>query len=71
MAPALLGMNPAGLRTWDGDRERLGPLPFGVESLLEAERWVGSEPVQPQEERPRGAAESRAWFPPASPSSAP
>lgn len=71
LAPALLGMNPAGLRTWDGDRERLGPLPFGVESLLEAERWVGSEPVQPQEERPRGAAESRAWFPPASPSSAP
>lgn len=64
-------MNPAGLRTWDGDRERLGPLPFGVESLLEAERWLGSEPVQPQEERPRGAAESRAWFPPAAPSSAP
>ncbi|XP_060260860.1 cuticle collagen 2-like [Ovis aries] len=71
LAPALLGMNPAGLRTWDGDRERLGPLPFGVESLLEAERWLGSEPVQPQEERPRGAAESRAWFPPAAPSSVP
>ncbi|XP_044790847.2 homeobox protein MSX-2-like isoform X2 [Bubalus bubalis] len=71
MAPALLGMNPAGLRTWDGDRARFGPLPFGVESLLEAERWLGSEPVQPQKERPRGAAEPRAWFPPAAPSTAP
>ncbi|XP_010841242.1 PREDICTED: homeobox protein MSX-3-like [Bison bison bison] len=71
MAPALLGMNPAGLRTWDGDRARFGPLPFGVESLLEAERWLGSEPVQPQKERPRGAAEPRAWFPPAALSSAP
>lgn len=71
MAPALLGMNPAGLRTWDGDRARFGPLPFGVESLLEAERWLGSEPVHPQKERPRGAAEPRAWFPPAALSSAP
>uniref|UniRef100_A0A8B9XSJ4 Homeobox domain-containing protein n=1 Tax=Bos mutus grunniens TaxID=30521 RepID=A0A8B9XSJ4_BOSMU len=71
MAPALLGMNPAGLRTWDGDRAKFGPLPFGVESLLEAERWLGSEPVQPQKERPRGAAEPRAWFPPAALSSAP
>ncbi|CAI9178395.1 unnamed protein product [Rangifer tarandus platyrhynchus] len=63
-------MNPAGLRTYDGDRARPGPLPFGVESLLEAERWPGSEPVQPLE-RLRGTAEPRTWFPPAAPSSAP
>ncbi|XP_070325925.1 homeobox protein MSX-3-like [Odocoileus virginianus] len=63
-------MNPAGLRTYDGDRARPGPLPFGVESLLETERWPGSEPVQPRE-RLRGTAEPRTWFPPAAPSSAP
>lgn len=63
-------MNPGGLRTYDGDRARPGPLPFGVESLLEAEGWLGSEPVQPRQ-RPRGIAEPRTWFPPAAPSSAP
>uniref|UniRef100_G3U312 Homeobox domain-containing protein n=1 Tax=Loxodonta africana TaxID=9785 RepID=G3U312_LOXAF len=58
MAPVSLSMNPAGLL-----------LPFSVESLLEAEPGLGPEPTEsaePDEERPRGAAEAGAWFPPAS-----
>lgn len=64
-------MNPAGLRTCGGDGAGPGPLPFSVESLLEAERGLGSEPTEPREERPRGAAEPRTWFPLAAPSSSP
>uniref|UniRef100_A0A8C3YAT5 Homeobox domain-containing protein n=1 Tax=Catagonus wagneri TaxID=51154 RepID=A0A8C3YAT5_9CETA len=71
MAPASLGMNPAGLRTCGGNRAGPGPLPFSVESLLEAESGLGSEPSEPREERPRGAAEPWTWFPPAAPSSSP
>ncbi|KAJ8793972.1 hypothetical protein J1605_003382 [Eschrichtius robustus] len=67
MAPASLGMNPAGLRTCSGDRAGPGPLPFSVESLLQAEHWLGAEPAEPREERPRGAAEPRAWVPAAAP----
>ncbi|XP_047618650.1 homeobox protein MSX-3-like [Phacochoerus africanus] len=64
-------MNPAGLGTCGGDRAGPGPLLFSVESLLEAERGLGSEPTEPREERPRGAAEPRTWFPLAAPSSFP
>uniref|UniRef100_A0A8D1LD33 Homeobox domain-containing protein n=1 Tax=Sus scrofa TaxID=9823 RepID=A0A8D1LD33_PIG len=64
-------MNPAGLRMCGGDGAGPGPLPFSVESLLEAERGLGSEPTEPREERPRGAAEPRTWFPLAAPSSSP
>ncbi|XP_002928751.2 homeobox protein MSX-3-like [Ailuropoda melanoleuca] len=71
MAPASLGMNAAGLRTCGGGRTGTGPLPFSVESLLEAERGLDSEPAQLREERPRGTAESWAWFPPAARSSSP
>ncbi|XP_054937296.1 homeobox protein VENTX [Physeter macrocephalus] len=67
MAPASLGMNPAGLRTCSGDRAGPVPLPFSVESLLQAEHWLGAEPAEPREERPRGAAEPRAWVPAAAP----
>ncbi|XP_031316648.1 homeobox protein MSX-3 [Camelus dromedarius] len=65
MAPASLGMNPAGLRTCGRDRAGPGSLPFSVQSLLEAER------AEPREERPRGTAEPGAWFPPVAPSSSP
>ncbi|KAF5914535.1 hypothetical protein HPG69_010807 [Diceros bicornis minor] len=71
MAPASLGMNPAGLRTCGGVRAGPGPLPFSVESLLEAESGLGQEPAEPREERPRGAAEPGAWFPPAARPSCP
>ncbi|KAK1333414.1 hypothetical protein QTO34_005797 [Cnephaeus nilssonii] len=71
MAPASLGMNSPGLRTCGGDRAGPGPLPFSVESLLEAQHRLGPEPAEPREERPRGAAESRARFPPAARSSSP
>ncbi|XP_006867517.1 PREDICTED: homeobox protein MSX-3-like [Chrysochloris asiatica] len=63
MAPASLGMNPAGLRARGGGGAGPGALPFSVESLLEAERGPGPEPAEsagPDEERPPGA-----WFPPA------
>ncbi|XP_027452621.1 homeobox protein MSX-3-like [Zalophus californianus] len=67
-APASLGMNSAGLKTYGEGRAGAGPLPFSVESLLEAERGLDSEL---REERPRGAAEPWAWFPPAARSSSP
>ncbi|XP_007957502.1 homeobox protein MSX-3-like, partial [Orycteropus afer afer] len=38
---------------------------FSVESLLEAQRGPGPESAEPAEERPRGAKEPGAWFPPA------
>lgn len=71
MAPASLGMNPAGLQTCGGGRAGPGPLPFSVESLLEAERGLDSEPEELREERPRGTAEPWAWFPTAARSSSP
>lgn len=71
MAPAPLVMNPSGLRTCGGDRAEPGPLPFSVESLLEAQRGLGREPTEPREERPRRAAEPRAWFPPSVRASSP
>ncbi|XP_036785561.2 homeobox protein MSX-3-like [Manis pentadactyla] len=71
MAPASLGMNPPGLRTCGRGRPGPGPLPFSVESLLEAERMLGPEPVEPREERPPGATEPRAWFPSAARPSSP
>uniref|UniRef100_A0A8C9CMK7 Homeobox domain-containing protein n=1 Tax=Phocoena sinus TaxID=42100 RepID=A0A8C9CMK7_PHOSS len=64
MAPASLGMNPVGLRTCSRDRAGSGPLPFSVKSLLQAEHWLGAEPAEPREERPRGATEPRARVPP-------
>ncbi|XP_022355368.1 homeobox protein MSX-3-like [Enhydra lutris kenyoni] len=71
MAPATLGMNPAGLKTCSGGRAGPGPLPFSVESLLEVERGLDSEPAALREERPRGTAEPWAWFPTAARSSSP
>ncbi|VFV24302.1 homeobox protein msx-3 [Lynx pardinus] len=71
MAPASLSMNPAGLQTFGGGRAGPGPLPFSVESLLEAERGLDAGPTEPREERPRGTAEPWAWFPPAARSSSP
>ncbi|XP_057591050.1 collagen alpha-1(III) chain-like [Hippopotamus amphibius kiboko] len=71
MAPAPLRVRSAGLGTRSAGRAGPGPLPFSVESRLEAERWLGAEPVEPREERPRGAVEPRAWFPAAAPSSSP
>ncbi|XP_036907153.1 homeobox protein VENTX [Sturnira hondurensis] len=71
MAPASLVMNPSGLRTFGGDRAGPGALPFSVDSLLEAQRRLGPEREEPWEERPRGAAEPRSWFPPATRSSSP
>uniref|UniRef100_A0A8C7B3U9 Homeobox domain-containing protein n=2 Tax=Neovison vison TaxID=452646 RepID=A0A8C7B3U9_NEOVI len=71
MAPASLGMNPAGLQTGGGGRAGPGPLPFSVESLLEAERGLDSEPAEPREEWPRRTAEPWAWFPTAARSSSP
>ncbi|XP_033276530.2 homeobox protein MSX-3 [Orcinus orca] len=71
MAPTSLGMNPVGLRTCSRDRAGSGPLPFSVKSLLQAEHWLGAEPAEPREERPRGAAEPRAWVPAAAPLSSP
>ncbi|XP_004395041.1 PREDICTED: homeobox protein MSX-3-like [Odobenus rosmarus divergens] len=64
-------MNSAGLKTYGEGRAGAGPLPFSVESLLEAERGLDSEPPELREERPRGAAEPWAWFPPAARSSSP
>lgn len=64
MAPASLVMNPSGPGTRGGDRAGSGPLPFGVEALLEAQR-------EPREERPGGAAQPRGWFPPPARSSSP
>ncbi|XP_019499625.1 PREDICTED: homeobox protein MSX-3-like [Hipposideros armiger] len=71
MAPASLAMNLSGLRPCGGDRAGPGPLPFSVEALLEAQRGLGAEPAEPREERARGPAEPRAWFPPAARSSSP
>nr|XP_060483382.1 homeobox protein MSX-3-like [Panthera onca] len=71
MAPASLSMNPAGLQTFGGGRAGPSPLPFSVESLLEAERGLDAGPTEPREERPRGTAEPWAWFPPAARSSSP
>lgn len=71
MAPASLGMNPAGLKTFGGGRGGPGPLPFSVESLLEAERALDTGPAELREERPRRTAEPWARFPPAGRSSSP
>nr|XP_027780711.1 homeobox protein MSX-3-like [Marmota flaviventris]XP_027780868.1 homeobox protein MSX-3-like [Marmota flaviventris] len=65
MAPTSLGMNTAALRARGGGGAGSGPLPFSVESLLEAERGPDSEPTEPGEEKPLGAVETRAWVPPA------
>ncbi|XP_005402116.1 PREDICTED: homeobox protein VENTX [Chinchilla lanigera] len=65
MAPASLVMNPAGLRARGGDGTGSAPLPFSVESLLEAERGPDSEPAEPGEQRQRGDTEPGPWFPPA------
>lgn len=46
-------------------------MPFSVKSLLQAEHWLGAEPAEPREERPRGAAEPRSWVPAAAPLSSP
>uniref|UniRef100_A0A8C8YC65 Homeobox domain-containing protein n=1 Tax=Panthera leo TaxID=9689 RepID=A0A8C8YC65_PANLE len=45
-------MNPAGLQTFGGGRAGPGPLPFSVESLLEAERGLDAGPTEPREESP-------------------
>lgn len=58
-------MNTAALRARGGGGAGSGPLPFSVESLLEAERGPDSEPTEPGEEKPLGAVETRAWVPPA------
>ncbi|CAK6436038.1 unnamed protein product [Pipistrellus nathusii] len=72
MAPASPAMNPSGLGARGGDGAGPGPLPFSVESLLEAQRRLGPEPAAPrEEERPRGAAESGARCPPAARPSSP
>ncbi|XP_032255064.1 homeobox protein VENTX [Phoca vitulina] len=71
MAPASLGMNSAGLETYSEGRAGAGPLPFSVQSLLEAEGGLDSEPPELREERPRGAAGPWAWFSPAARSSSP
>lgn len=64
MAPASLDMNSAGLRARGGGGAGPSPLTFSVESLLEAERGLGSKTQEPGEERPQGAAEPGAWLPP-------
>uniref|UniRef100_A0A8C6RVV4 Msh homeobox 3 n=1 Tax=Nannospalax galili TaxID=1026970 RepID=A0A8C6RVV4_NANGA len=64
MAPATLDMNAVGLGANSGGEAGRGPLPFSVESLLEAERRSGSEPGEPGEERPPGVAKSGVWLPP-------
>lgn len=72
MAPASPAMNPSGLGARGGDGTGPGPLPFSVESLLEAQHRLGPEPAAPrEEERPRVAAESGARCPPAARPSSP
>ncbi|KFO38221.1 homeobox protein VENTX [Fukomys damarensis] len=65
MAPAPLAMNPTGLRSRSKDRTGSAPLPFSVESLLEAEPGSGLEPAELGGERPRADTEPGSWFPPA------
>lgn len=64
MARATLDMNTEGLGARGGGHIGHGPLPFSVESLLEAERERGSEPGDLGEERPPGASKPGAWPPP-------
>ncbi|XP_036026126.1 homeobox protein VENTX isoform X1 [Onychomys torridus] len=64
MARATLDMNTEGLGTRGGGHVGHGPLPFSVESLLEAEHVRGSEPGELGEERPPGASKPGAWPPP-------
>ncbi|EDM11881.1 rCG48500, isoform CRA_b [Rattus norvegicus] len=64
MARATLDMNAAGLEARGGGHIEQGPLPFSVESLLEAERVRGSESGELGEERPPGASKPGAWPPP-------
>ncbi|XP_027240038.1 homeobox protein VENTX isoform X1 [Cricetulus griseus] len=64
MARATLDMNAEGLGARGGGHVGHGPLPFSVESLLEAERVRGSEPGQLGEERPPGSSKPGAWPPP-------
>ncbi|XP_075828795.1 uncharacterized protein LOC142849875 isoform X2 [Microtus pennsylvanicus] len=64
MARATLDMNMEGLGARGGGHIGHGPLPFSVESLLEAERERGSEPGELGEERPPGASKPGAWPPP-------
>ncbi|XP_003479639.2 homeobox protein VENTX [Cavia porcellus] len=65
MAPASLAMNPAGLRARGGDGTGSNPLPFSVESLLEAERGPDSEPAESAEERAPGDTGPGPWLLPA------
>ncbi|XP_049992751.1 homeobox protein MSX-3 isoform X2 [Alexandromys fortis] len=64
MARETLDMNMEGLGARGGGHIGHGPLPFSVESLLEAERERGSEPGELGEERPPGASKPGAWPPP-------
>ncbi|XP_021493481.1 homeobox protein VENTX isoform X2 [Meriones unguiculatus] len=64
MARATLDMNAAGHGARGGGHLGNGPLPFSVESLLEAERVRGSEPGELGEERPPGTSKPGAWPPP-------
>ncbi|XP_021083677.1 homeobox protein VENTX isoform X2 [Mesocricetus auratus] len=64
MARATFDMNAEGLGARGGGHVGHGPLPFSVESLLEAERVSGSEPGELGEERPPGASKPGAWPPP-------
>lgn len=63
MARATLDMNATGLEARGGGHIEHGPLPFSVESLLEAERIPGSESGELGEERPPGASKPGAWPP--------
>lgn len=64
MARATFDMNAAGLEARGGVHIEHGPLPFSVESLLEAESVRGSESGELGEERPPGASKPGAWPPP-------
>ncbi|EDL17892.1 homeobox protein MSX-3 isoform 1 [Mus musculus] len=64
MARATFDMNAAGLEARGGGHTEHGPLPFSVESLLEAERVPGSESGELGVERPLGASKPGAWPPP-------
>ncbi|XP_021024478.1 homeobox protein VENTX isoform X2 [Mus caroli] len=64
MARATFDMNAAGLEARGGGHTEHGPLPFSVESLLEAERVPGSESGELGVERPPGASKPGAWPPP-------
>ncbi|XP_051001518.1 homeobox protein VENTX isoform X2 [Acomys russatus] len=64
MAQAAQDMDSAGLGARGGDHVGHGPLPFSVESLLEAEHVRGSEPGELGEEGAPGVSKPGAWPPP-------